>query len=391
MNTEVLARIEAIQYYSHSQSLRNTSPKMGTGGKFFDCIQEWGCSMNGDHRDSGERAIRVLVADNSLIHTRLLADALQRDGGLAVIPCEPDASSLVPAATTQNIDVLLISSTLDEHHGQGLEILQEVRRLRPDIRAVLLLDSSKDDVVLQAFRAGARGVFGRNDPIELLSSCVRRVHQGEIWANSHHLSIAVGALANSPMVRAVSADGMNLLSERELQVVRCLAEGMTNREIAERMNLSQHTVKNYLFRVFDKLGVSSRVELLFMTLNHDSSEPASLRASYTTGHDKGHKISPREMDALKKSAEAGVPTAQLALAQLYSSRRGDSRDLVAAYMWYLIATERALQAQEFVTKTMTPEQIEEAKQKARLWLSKKPPASSSAGPHTKSDTIRISG
>jgi two-component system, NarL family, nitrate/nitrite response regulator NarL len=347
--------------------------------------------MNGDHRDSGEKAIRVLVADNSLIHTRLLADALQRDGVLAVIPCEPDASSLVPAATTQNIDVLLISSTLDERPCQGLEVLREVRRLRPDIRAVLLLDSSKDDIVLQAFRAGARGVFGHNDPIELLSSCVRRVHQGQIWANSHHLSIAVGALANSPTVRAVSADGMNLLSERELQVVRCLAEGMTNREIAERMNLSQHTVKNYLFRVFDKLGVSSRVELLFMTLNHDSSESVSLRTQYTAEHDNGHKISPREMDALKKSAEAGMPAAQFTLAQLYSNRRGDSRDLVEAYTWHLIAMERALQSQESLTKTMTPEQIEEAKQKARLWLSKKRPAGSSAGIHPVSDTIRIPG
>jgi two-component system, NarL family, nitrate/nitrite response regulator NarL len=346
--------------------------------------------MNGDHRDSGEKAIRVLVADNSLIHTRLLADALQRDGVLAVIPCEPDTSSLISAAITQNIDVLLISSTLDENPDQGLEVLREVRRLRPDIRAVLLLNSSKEDIVLQAFRAGARGVFGRNDPIELLSSCVRRVHQGEIWANSHHLSIAVGALANSPTVRAVGADGMNLLSERELQVVRCLAEGMTNREIAERMNLSQHTVKNYLFRVFDKLGVSSRVELLFMTLNHDSSDPASLRASYMAGYDSARKISPRETEAMKKSAEAGVTASQFALAQLYSSRRGDSRDLVEAYMWYLIATERSLQAQEFLTKSMTPEQIEEAKQQAQLWFSKKRPASSSAGLHSISDTIRIS-
>ena len=71
---------------------------------------------------------------------------------------------------------------------------------------------------------------------------------------------------SSPTVRAVDANGLNLLSKRELEVVRCLAEGLTNREIADRLGLSQHTIKNYLFRVFDKLGVSSRLELLFMTL-----------------------------------------------------------------------------------------------------------------------------
>jgi DNA-binding CsgD family transcriptional regulator len=80
------------------------------------------------------------------------------------------------------------------------------------------------------------------------------------------MSYAVEALAASPMVRAVDATGLSLLSKRELEVVRSLAEGLTNREIGERLGLSQHTIKNYLFRVYDKLGVSSRLELLFMTM-----------------------------------------------------------------------------------------------------------------------------
>jgi len=81
------------------------------------------------------------------------------------------------------------------------------------------------------------------------------------------MSYAVEALAALPEVRAVDANGIDLLSKRELEVVRCLAEGLTNRDIARRLGLSEHTIKNYLFRVFDKLGVSSRLELLFMTLN----------------------------------------------------------------------------------------------------------------------------
>jgi DNA-binding CsgD family transcriptional regulator len=131
----------------------------------------------------------------------------------------------------------------------------------------MLLDSSRREAILQAFRSGARGIFTRHDSVENLCKCVRTVHQGQVWANSQQMSFAVEALASSPTVRAVDANGLNLLSKRELEVVGCLAEGLTNREIAERLGLSQHTIKNYLFRVFDKLGVSSRLELLFMTLS----------------------------------------------------------------------------------------------------------------------------
>lgn len=333
--------------------------------------------MNDDDRDPGKRLIRVLVADSSRIHTRLVAEALQRDRSLAVIPCESDASSLITAATIQDIDVVVISSHLDEQPDHGFEVLRELRMLRPATRAVLLLDSSKDEAVLQAFRAGARGVFGKNDPIELLNKCVRCVHQGEIWANHRQLDVALGVLAHSPTFRAVNAEGMNLLSDRELQVVRCLAEGLTNREIADRLHLSQHTIKNYLFRIFDKLGVSSRVELLFMTLSQSSPDQGGSQPSRSEGQ-QGDGYSRPEADLLKKSAEAGVPAAQLALAQLYLTQRKYPEHLVDAYMWYLVAIERALEAREFVTKMMTPLQIQEAKQKASVWLAERKRSSGSA-------------
>jgi two-component system, NarL family, nitrate/nitrite response regulator NarL len=319
----------------------------------------------------GGRAIRVLVADNSRIHARLLADALKSDPALEAVPFESDSSGLVAVAKTNSVDVLVISPTLDEQPSRGFEVLREMRSKHLRTRSVLLLDSSKDDAVLQAFRAGVRGVFGRTEPIDLLSKCVRCVHQGQIWANSKDLSIALGALANSPAVRAVNANGTSLLTERELQVVHCLSEGLTNREIAERLNLSRHTIKNYFFRIFDKLGVSSRVELLFMTLNQNGGKDASIPKA--DGDDFLNLSS--EPERLKKAAEAGAPAAQLALASWYLSKGSDPQNLVQAYTWYLVATERALETRAFITKMMTPEQIDEAQQNASLWLSasKRPP------------------
>jgi len=313
--------------------------------------------------------IRVLVADNSRIHTHLLADALQRDSILEVVPLESDSAGLVATIKSEKIDVLVINSTLDEQPGRGFEVLQEVRAQHLKARVVMLLDSSKNEAVLQAFRAGATGLFSKNQPVDFLSKCVRCVYQGQIWADSQQLGVALGALASSPTLRAVDANGLSLLTERELQVVRCLAEGLTNREIAERLHLSRHTVKNYFFRIFDKLGVSSRVELLFLTLNHAGAGQASLPASIEDAQSNGTN-SPDESVLLRKAAEAGLPAAQLGLAQWHLTRRSGPQDLVQACMWYLVATERALQARSSLTKIMTPEQIDEAQQKATIWLSK---------------------
>jgi two-component system nitrate/nitrite response regulator NarL len=238
-------------------------------------------------QSSGEETIRVLVADDTRIHTQLLADALRRDRYLEVISSPSHSSDLVEVASMHHFDVLVISSNLDEEPLRGYEVLRGLRVARPDLRSVMLLDSSKREAVLQAFRSGARGIFSRHDSVETLCKCVRTVHQGQVWANTQQVSYAVEALASSPTVRAVDANGLNLLSKRELDVVRSLAEGLTNREIAERLGLSQHTIKNYLFRVFDKLGVSSRLELLFMTLAQpvvaQHAGPASLENSTNRG------------------------------------------------------------------------------------------------------------
>jgi two-component system, NarL family, nitrate/nitrite response regulator NarL len=253
---------------------------------------------------SGDETLRVLVADDTRIHTQLLADALRRDSQMEVISSPPHSADLVEAAKLHKFGVVLISANLDEEPLRGFEVLRQLRASDPELRAVMLLDSSKREIIVQAFRAGARGIFSRHESVETLSKCIRSVHQGQIWANSQQLSFAVEALAASPTVRAVDANGLNLLSKRELEVVRCLAEGLTNREIAERLGLSQHTIKNYLFRVFDKLGVSSRLELLFMTLSQGGTPQPAAR-------NRSSSALPRKTNG---SRVASVPKARPAMA-----------------------------------------------------------------------------
>jgi len=228
---------------------------------------------------SGGESIRVLVADDTRIHTQLLADALRRDGQLEVISPPARSRDLVEAVKQHGVSIVVLSSNLDEEPLRGFELLRELRANNPGILAIMLLDSSKRESVLQAFRAGARGIFSRHDSLETLSRCIRSVYEGQIWANGQQMAYAVEALASSPEVRAVDANGLSLLSKREMDVVRSLAEGLTNREIAARLGLSQHTIKNYLFRLYDKLGVSNRLELLFMTLTQPGASQAIAQAA----------------------------------------------------------------------------------------------------------------
>ena len=324
------------------------------------------------------KKIRVLVVDSSRIHTQLLSDALRRDSNLEVIDWDWDPVSLVPFIRTHRIDVLAISFALNDQDSRALELLRELQSVRPKTRVVVLLDSQNAEDVINAFRAGARGIFGPESSAEMFCKCIHRVHEGEIWADNRGIALAVEALAAVPVVHAARADGMSLLSKREAEVVRCVVQGLTNQEIATHMGLSRHTIKNYLFRIFDKLGVSSRVELLFMTLNQAGREEKFSLAPPHAGPD-GFPLTPCDEATLalfEEAAERGIPAAQLALAQAYLERQTGPNDLICAYMWYLIATERTWQGRTHFTKMLTAKQIDEAHKKATIRLARmKSPAS----------------
>jgi len=209
----------------------------------------------------GSDVIRVLAADSTRMSSQLLATALERDRHFQVLDCPADGQEILSTVMSEKPAVVVLSAEVDGNPRKGFDLAREIHGLRPEIQVVMLLDSSERDAVLEAFRAGARGVFSRNESLKSLAKCICCVSQGQVWANSRELRYLLDALGGALPLRVLDAKGRELLSRREQEVVRCVAEGLSNREVAQRLGLTEHTVKNYLFRIFDKLGVSKRVEV----------------------------------------------------------------------------------------------------------------------------------
>jgi DNA-binding NarL/FixJ family response regulator len=206
--------------------------------------------------------IRVLAADSTRMSSQLLAEALAQDRQFEVTGIEPKGSSILEMVAQKKPHVVLVSSTLEDSATLGFELTRQVCAAYPETKVVLLMDTSSRSAVIEAFRCGAQGVFSRTESSKALAKCISNVHQGQVWATSAELRYLLEAFRESEPTQLVDSRGDAILSKREQDVVRCVAEGLSNREIASRLKLTEHTVKNYLFRIFDKLGVSSRVEVV---------------------------------------------------------------------------------------------------------------------------------
>src|SRR6202035_702501 len=157
----------------------------------------------------------------------------------------------------------------------------------------MLLDSAERAPVVEAFRSGARGVFSRSAPLKMLARCVHRVHEGQFWISGSEVGYLLETLAQAPATRLVDSQGTMLLSEREQDVLRWLVAGFTNRAIARELKIGENTVKNYLFRIFNKLGVSSRVEVVLYAASHR--------------HENGRKSNGKAANGKSANERATVP------------------------------------------------------------------------------------
>lgn len=219
-------------------------------------------SIGGSTTAARPSVVRIAVADSNQMACRLLSEALEKQPGFSVIASVVDHESLQRSMQTLHPDIALISAAMQGGPLKRQPGSQESSSLAPHCPWILLLDQSEPELVVAAFRAGAKGVFSRaHSDIDLLAKCIRRVMEGQIWLDNQQMLYLLEAFTGNGNGAQKSASTNPKLTPRERSVINLVVQGMANREIADKLHLSEHTIKNYLFRIFDKLGVSSRVEL----------------------------------------------------------------------------------------------------------------------------------
>ncbi len=219
--------------------------------------------------------ISVVIAEANQLNCQLVESAFRaRRNHVSVVASAVGSRETLDVIKERRPDVAIISAQMETGPLDGYYILRELHSLQTKTRLILLLGSRERELVIDAFRCGARGVVFRDEPLETLAKCIHAVHRGQVWANSLHLGYLLDVLSQMPM-RLHDSQGMELLSKREAEVARLVAEGLTNRGISVQLGLSEHTVRNYLFRIFDKLGVSTRVELVLYCFQEQQSRSAA--------------------------------------------------------------------------------------------------------------------
>ena len=226
-------------------------------------------------KESLNPPIHVVVADSNQMQLQLLTGALRRRSEFQVTACSLEPEKILKFLASSQVDVLLLAPGGHASTWHDMAILRRIHISFPKIAKILVLQSIDRELVVNAFRSGARGLFCFSvSQFRTLCKCIQVVHRGQIWATAEQIDFLIDLVSQVPSLRVVNANGEVLVTPREEQVVALVAEGLSHREIAQELALSEHTIKKYLFRIFEKLGISTRVELVLYALNHGDHRPA---------------------------------------------------------------------------------------------------------------------
>src|SRR5438552_13636953 len=234
--------------------------------------------------ESREQCIRVIVADAQAIFRAGLRKIFAVEDDIRVVgQAEPLAQTLA-AAKKFSADILIFEAAITPN---PLESISDLLRQAPQMKLVVVTHEPNEELTLELFRRGAHGIVSREVEPETLVECLRKVSQGEPWLDRQGVGWVLSAFRNQSS-RPTGSRPKVQLTPKESLIVSCVTQGMKNKEIALRVGTTEQVVKNYLRKVYDKLGVADRLELALYCLNHrvvESEKKASEAAP--NGHGNG--------------------------------------------------------------------------------------------------------
>lgn len=210
--------------------------------------------------------IRVLIADDHTLFRDGLRKLLEAERDFAVVGDAADGEVVVALARQTQADIILLDPAIPRL--DGMEVLRELSASGVPARTLLLADSLDRQQIVVALKLGAYGVILKETTSQRLFDSIRYVMSGQYWIGRESVSDLVRALRAFTPIEGTTRSKEFGLTPRELEIVTLVVAGYSNPDIAQRCSISEQTVKHHISNVFDKLGVSNRLELALFAVNH---------------------------------------------------------------------------------------------------------------------------
>ena len=197
-------------------------------------------------RQHTEKLVRVLVVDDHTLMREGVAAVIARQSDMMVVGQAADGAAAVTVTEQEQPDVMLLDLRMPKM--DGVTVIEKLAPRFPSLAIIVLTNYDTDDDILRALRAGAKAYLLKDTPPDELAECVRAVHAGR-----NYVSASVGA-------KLAAQATQTMLTFRELDVIKLIAQGHPNKEIADKLNISEGTVKSHTSALFAKLGATNRTE-----------------------------------------------------------------------------------------------------------------------------------
>ena len=211
--------------------------------------------------------INVVISDDHALFREGLRKLLEAEPGIRVVGEAVDGEETLKVVRQLKPHVLLLDLSLPKL--SGLEVLAELGKAEIQTRSIMLTAAIDRDQVVEALQLGARGIVLKHAALQVLLKSIRCVNEGQYWVGQEGVSDLIQALRRMKPSHSVPVPPRNFgLSSREMQVIALIVAGYTNKDLARELGISENTAKHHLTNIFDKLGVSNRLELVLYAVDH---------------------------------------------------------------------------------------------------------------------------